>query len=151
MLALKIIGGIVFVSLITWAIVFAHLYLLSKFLDWLDTHYTAKIRRLFKNPSKERCHDSGYERGDPYYLIYLHYTSHYASLVFQRICDASHIHINPRNGNRDAQCNKACPKSLVPWRAFPTLDLTSSPVSHIRTIVNRLRRRVNQSGKEPAG
>jgi hypothetical protein len=149
MLILRIIIGILLVVPITWVIVFAHLYLLSKTLDWLYAHYGTTIRRLRRLPLKDASDNSSKERGDAEYLIYLHYTSHYASLVFQWICDASHVHIKPRNGNRDAQCNKACPKSLVPWRPFLSLSLTPFPISHIRTIVNWLKRRVNQSGKEP--
>lgn len=149
MLIPKIIIGIVLVVPIVWALVFVHLYLLSKFLDWLDTHYTTKIRRLLKKPPKQRGKDSGQERDKPEYLVYLHYTSQYASIVFKRISDAFHVHINPIGNSCENQYPNAIPKGFVPRRPFPHWRPSSKSCHIIRTIVNKLRRIVNESGKEP--
>ena len=150
MLIPKIIIGIVLVVPIVWALVFVHLYLLSKFLDWLDTHYTTKIRRLLKKPPKQRGKDSGQERDKPEYLVYLHYTSQYASIVFKRISDAFHVHINPIGNSCENQYPNAIPKGFVPRRPFPHWRPSSKSCHIIRTIVNKLRRIVNESGKEPS-
>jgi hypothetical protein len=147
MLILKIITGLVLASLITWVLVFVHLYLLSKFLDWLDIHYGTKMRRLLKQSPKQRGKDSGYERSKPEYLVYLHYTSQYASVGFKRISDAFHVHINPISNSCENQYSNARPKGFIPRRPFHSWR--TLPQSHIRTIVNWLRRRVNRSGKEP--
>jgi hypothetical protein len=133
---LKIISGIALVVPITWALVFAHLYLLSKFLDWLDTHYSTKIRRLLKQSPKQRGKDSGYERRKPEYLVYLHYTSQYTSVAFKRICDAFHIHINPIGNSCENQYPNAIPKGFVPSRPLPSWRTFSQP--HIKNIVARL-------------
>jgi len=147
MLILRIIIGIALVVPIVWALGFAHLYLLSKFLDWLDRHYGTNIRQLAKHFPKQRGKDSRYERSEPEYLIYLHYSSQYASVVFKRIGDTFHRHINPVGNSCENQYSNAIPKGSVPRRPFPNW-LTFSQ-SHMRHIVNRLRRTVNQSGKEP--
>lgn len=148
MLILRIFIGILLVVPITWVIVFVHLYLLSKSLDWLDTHYGTKIRRLLKQSPKQRGKDSGYERTKPEYLVYLHYSSQCASVVFKRISDAFHVHIYPIGNNCENQYPNARPKGFVPRRPFPHWRPFSKSC-HIRTIVNKLRRRVNHSGKEP--
>jgi hypothetical protein len=147
MLILRIISGIALVVPIVWAAVFVFLFLLSKSLDWLGTHYGTEIRRLLKQSPKESSDYSGQERGEPEYLVYLHYSSQYAAVVFKRIGDAFHIHINPVGNSCDNQYSNARPKGFVPRRPFPSWR----PLSHwhIRNIVGRLKRAVNQSGKEP--
>jgi len=149
MLIFKIIIGVVIVVPITWALVFVHLYLLSKFLYWLDTHHGTKIERLSKQLLKQRCKDGGYKRRKPEYLIYLHYSSQYASIAFKRICNAFHVHINPIGNSCENQYPNAIPKGFVQRRQLPSW-CTFSQSRHIRTIVNKLRRRVNESGKEPS-
>ena len=147
MLILQIISGIALTVPIVWMLVFVHLYLLSKFLDWVDAHYGTKIRRLLKQSPKQSDKDSGDKRREPEYLVYLHYTSQYASVVFKRISDAFHIHINPVGNSCENQYSNASPKGFIPRRPFPTFRIFSH--WHIRTIVNKLKRRSNHSGKEP--
>ena len=148
MLILKIISGIALVVPIVWILGFVHLYLLSKFFDWLDAHYGMKIRRLLKQSPKQSGKDSGYERRKPEYLVYLHYTSQCASVVFERISDAFHIHINAIGNSCENQYNNTSPKGFVPRRPFPSWRIFSH--WHIGNIVRRVRRGVNQSGKEPS-
>lgn len=147
MLILRVIGSIALVVPIVWALVFVHLYLLSKFLDWLDTHYGTKIQRLLKQSPKQRGKDSGYERRKPEYLVYLHYSSQCASIVFKRISDAFHGHIYPVGNSCENQDSNAIPKGFIPRRPFSSWVTFSK--SHMKNIVNKLRRRVNESGKEP--
>jgi hypothetical protein len=148
MLIIRIISGIALVVPIVWAIGFAFLFLLSKSLDWLDMHYGTEIRRLLKQSPKESSDYSGQQRSKPEYLVYLHYTSQYASVVFKRISDAFHIHINSIGNSCENQYPNARPEGFAPRRPFPSWKTFSR--WHIRNIVGRLKGAVNHSGKEPA-
>jgi len=123
------------------------LLMLSKFLDWIHPHYGMKIRRLLKQSPNQGGKDSRCERRKPEYLVYLHYTSQCASVVFKRISDAFHIHINPIGNSCENQYPKTSPKGFVPRRPFPTLSIFSH--WHMGNYVRPVRRRVNQNLKEP--
>jgi hypothetical protein len=149
MLALRLLWAIPLAALTAGVFVFVFLYVLSKSLDWLYVHYGTTIRRLRRLPPEESGKDSGQARAEGYYLIYRHYMSYYASIIYKRVSDALHIHIQCPKENRASKCYKANKKwfTYPPWRgAIPV----PSQARHIVAIVNKLKGRVNQSGKEPS-
>jgi len=128
--------------------------LLSKFTDWLYSHHAAKIvmiKKLLRLPIYDVA-----ENGDsPRY-------EGKCEVWFERRFDkaydwvSSFVRETKVKANRDCQGrrkNERCHTTVAidfPYNRLPRILLVPSPISwHIRTIVNRLRRRVNQSGKEP--
>src|SRR4030042_3098260 len=136
MLAIEIIGCIALGLLTALVFGYVFLYLLSKSLDWLDIHYGTRIRRLLKQPLQSGGNDSRRKRGDAEYRIYLHYLLQIAQRLLKWVNDAVYVYTCPKHKNTDNQCPNARPKGFVQLR-------------HIISILNRLRKRVNQSGKEP--
>jgi len=144
MLALRIIGCFALAVLTTLASLFVFLYLYAKFLDWLDRHYGRTIRqllgRLLNKPLQEDGNDSHYGRPYTEYEVYSHYIAKYASVALKRVGQTLHIKIRHPGDSSNHKCYKTTSKGFVQLRHFAI---------HIRTIVNKLRRRVNESGKEP--
>jgi len=138
MLVMKITGCVVLGILTAFAFGYVFLYLLSKSLDWLDAHYGTRIRRLLKQPLQSGGNDSGRKRGDAEYRIYSHYLLQSARRLLKWVNDTAYVHVYPQHKNTGNQCPNASPKGFVQLR-------------HIVSILNRLRQRVNQSGKEPCG
>jgi hypothetical protein len=136
MLAIKIIGCIALGLLTALAFGYVFLYLLSKSSDWLDADCGTRIRVLLKPRLQNSGNDGRRKRGDAEYRIYLHYLLQSARRLVKWINDAVHIYVRPQHKNTENQCSNARPKRLVKLR-------------HNISILNRPRKCVNQSGKEP--
>jgi len=156
--------GIVLLSLIAIQVfMIMFLGLLERFTIWLYTRHPAKMTRLrglLKLPSQNTTKQCGKTRQDSKYEAWC---IQCFEKVYQWInpCKrGSSSLIRKTNLNADGDChNKTCSNE------YPnTIKVGSLHFSHIRDrtarifsqphiliIVNKLRRRVNQSGKEPKG
>jgi hypothetical protein len=142
MLALKLIGYIVLALLTALGIGYVFLYLLSKSLDWFE-----RKGYLPRTPSPDTSNERGHERETAEYLVYSHYISQIASRVLKGVSHMSYVYTQCQNKKRGKPYYETSPKGFVPRRPFPSWRMF--PQRHISNIVNKLRRRVNQSGKEP--
>lgn len=84
--------------------------------------------------------DSSYGgRHYTYYEVYSHYITKCASIALKWI-QTLHVKIRHPSDSSNYECYETASKGFTQLRHFPI---------QISTIVNKLRRRVNQSGKEP--
>jgi hypothetical protein len=142
MLIIKIIGYVVLAFLTTLVVGYVFLYLLSKSLDWVG-----RRGYLLRTPSLNASNDRRQERDAAEYSIYSHYLSHIGGRVLKRINHVLYVYTQRQNKKRGKPYSETSPKGFVPRRPFPGWRAFSR--CHIRTIVNKLRRSVNESGKEP--
>jgi hypothetical protein len=144
MLILKIIGCVVLALLTTLGAGYVFLYLLSKSLDWLE-----RRGYLPREPSLDTSSERGQEKDGTEYSIYSHYLSHIGGRVLKRINHVLYVYTHRQNKKRGKPYSETNPEGFIPRRPFPSWRIF--PMSHICAIVNKLIRRVNQSGEEPAG
>ena len=102
-----------------------------------------KRQLLGRLPSKlNEYSDSSYDgRRYASHLGYCHYVTKCASIAYRWISQTLHIYVCHPSESSNHECYKTASKRFVQFRHFPI---------HMCTILNRLRRRVNQSGKEPS-
>jgi hypothetical protein len=152
MLILKTIGIILLSLLATGAFMIVAFGLLSRFTDWLYSHHAAKIatvKRLLRIPPHDITKHSDRPRYDSQPEVW-------CERCFDKAYDwvSGFIRKSKVHANRDCQGNrkpKRCQTAIAIdffYNRLPAIWLAFSQ-PHIRTIVARLRRRVNQSGKEP--
>ena len=126
----KMTGILVLAVLTTLALLFGFWYLYSK---------RQLLSRLLNKLNEYS--DSSYDgRRYASHLGYCHYVTKCASIAYRWISQTLHIYVCHPSDSSNHECYKTTSKGFVQTRHFPI---------HIRTIVNKLRRRVNHSGKEP--
>jgi hypothetical protein len=174
---LHVIGLLVLSLLITTLIVFAVLILASGFAYWLATSPSTiaiQLRKLSNQPSNQPLENTNQdattnpsneerEEGKPKHKRLVHRI--YSAKGIQKphpLLEARELGVNNFASIRENMCTdskenngtqhpKANLEGFNPTGTFQRLYryVSSSTPRHIRTIVNKLRRRVNQSGKEP--
>ena len=136
MLAVPIIGWFVVAVWTTLALGLTFLY--------LHRHYGRTVRQLLTrlpNKPQEDGDDSYDRRPQAKYLVYSHYLSKYASIAYHWVRQALHIYVRHPSDSSNHKCDEASSKGFIQTRHFPI---------HMSTILKKLRRGVNQSGKEPS-
>jgi uncharacterized membrane protein YhiD involved in acid resistance len=123
MLIIKMTGILVLAVLMTLALLFA-LRLLGRLPN--------KLNKDSDSSYYGRCHTES--------EVYSHYITKYASRVPNWIRQTLHVKIRHPTDSSNHEGYKTASDGFVQTRHF---------ITHIRTIVNKLRRGVNQSGKEP--
>lgn len=154
MLILKVIGIVLLSLLATLAFTVVTFGLLSRFTDWLYSRHAAKmvtIKKLLRLPIYDVAENGDSPRYEGKCEVW-------CERCFDKAYDwvSGFIRKSKVKANRDCQGSRKgerCQTTVAidfPYNRLPRI-LLLFPISHIRTIVNKLRRRVNQSGKEPFG
>jgi len=169
------IGLLVLSLLITAVIVIGILFLMSGFAYWLTMLPSMKaaiLRKFLKQPLESTNQDAttdssneGREEGKQKHkpLVHRIYPTQSIQKLYPlpkarelRVNDFASIGENmcaDGKENNRTQHPKASIEGLSPSRSLHSIvsiaRLLTFPISHIYAIVNKLRRRVNQSGKEP--
>jgi hypothetical protein len=153
-LILKIVGIILLSLLATVAFMIVAFGLLSRFTYWLYSHHAAKIA-MVKKLLRISPHDITKHSDSPRY-------DSQPEVWCERCFDKAYqwvsgvIRKSKVKANRDCQGSrksKRCHTTVTidfPYKRLPRTLMAFSQ-RHIRTIVNWIRRRVNESGKEPTG
>jgi len=150
---LQIVGIIMSSLLATVVFTIVFFGLLSRFTNWLYTHHAAKMvkaKNLLRLPSHDVTKNSDSLRYDSKIEVWCEDCFEKA---YQWI--GSFIGKFKAKKNRDCQSkqrNNRRPNTITvdsSYNRLPRTLLRFSQSCHIRTIVSRLRRGVNQSGKEP--
>jgi hypothetical protein len=127
----KMTGILVLSVLATIALFFIFRYLYVK----------KRLPSRFSTKSLNEYSDGSYGgRHYAYYLVYCHYVAKYAFIAYKWISQTLHIKIRHPSNSSSHECYETTSNSFIQLRHFPI---------QISTIVNKLRRRVNESGKEP--
>jgi hypothetical protein len=142
MLALKLIGCIVLALLTTLGIGYVFLYSLSKSLDWFEGK-----GYLPRAPSVNTNNECGDKREDADYSIYSHYILQIARRFQRGASHVFYIYTQYQDKKRYHPDSETNPKGSTHTKSSSIYRVFSQ--SHISNIINWLRRRVNQSGKEP--
>ena len=152
MLILKIIGIILLSLLATVAFMIVAFDLLSRFTNWLYSHHAAKmatVKKLLRIPPHDITKHSDSPRYDSQPEVWCERCFDKAYQWVSGVIRKSKV-----KANRDCQGSrksKRCHTTVTidfPYKRLPR-TLTVFSQRHIRTIVNWLRRSVNESGKEP--
>ena len=126
----KMTGILVSAVLTTLALLFVFRYLYFK---------RQLLGRLLNKPHEYS--DSSYDcRRYASHLGYCHYVTKYASIAYRWISQTLHIYVRHPSDSSNHKCYKTASKGFIQLRHFPI---------QISTIVNKLRRSVNENGKEP--
>jgi hypothetical protein len=142
------VAKLIILSLLTTsAILLVFFMLLGKCSSWVDRYYGVCIRRLLKHPLEYTRNDGtdareqSYERIHPTYSLQSICQRHQPSKL-GGVARHEPTRLCKPIGHQQEQADTKYPSNNV--ERFPHLLLFL-----LRHIVNKLRRRVNQSGKEP--
>jgi hypothetical protein len=128
----KMTGILVLVVLATVALLFSFRYPYSK---------RQLLGRLLAKPFHDYGNGTYCGRPQADYKVYSHYITKYTSIACKWVGQTLHIYIGHPSDSSNNKTYKTTSDGFVQTRRF---------IAHIHTIVNRLRRCVNQSGKEPS-
>jgi hypothetical protein len=125
----KMTGILVLAVLATLVLLFGFRYL----------YFKSRLPVRLLNKLHEYSDSSYGGRRHAYPEVYSHYITKCASIALNWI-QALHVKIRHPSNSSSHKCYETASKGFIQLRHFPI---------QISTIVNRLLRRVNQSGKEP--
>ena len=153
MIQLQVIGIIVLSLLIAQGFMIVFLGGLSRFTDWLYTHHSLgmmKLRALLRLPPLEDAgDDSNTTRYAGKYEVWCIDCFEKAYHWVSRIRKDK---VKSKRNYPKAECNSEYSDAVtigIPRTSLQPTARLSCFRSHIHSIVNRLRRSVNESGKEP--
>ena len=126
----KMTGILALAVLATLALLFGFWYLYSK----------RRLPMRLLNKLHEYSDDTYYGSPHAYPEVYPHYVTKYAFIALKWI-QTLHVKIRHPSNSSSHKCYETASKGFIQLRHFPI---------QISTIVNKLRRIVNESGKEPS-